>query len=313
MKTAMSAYALTPHEIRVMRTLAHGSFSIGELATRMNLSDGSASKIVSGLFRKGFISRKREGLRIIVEPSSNSHARNLTDLILAYAQIPWENVLAYSSLPILSRDLGGAEFPTSISQSTRWRVEHNLGLYGLPPGKRNLTLSLKIEQFINAHVEFARRQLADKILPKGSVMVWAKGFNFIAKTKKGEVNESSCLKKTAISAFPGYGIRFITDSEYFFYDPFQRNLTLEDIIIHTILIDPSSRTNIGYATLLLLKEKSRVSLESLLQKAQGLYIEEDVKDVISLIQTHKHTGGLSIPGWEEIQELAELYEVKIEH
>ena len=313
MKTAMSECALTPQEIKAMRILAHGSSSIGELATRMNLSDGSTSKVVTDLSRKGLISKKREGLRIIVEPSTNNHAQSLSDLVLAYAQVPWENILSYSNLPILSRDLGSAEFPANISQSTESRVERNLGLYGFPPGKRNSTLSLKLEQFITAYVEFTRRQLMDKILPKGHVILWSKGFNLIVKTRSGEANETPYLKKTALSAFPVYGIRFITDSEYFFYDPFRRTLTLEDVIIHTILLDPSDRTIIGFAILLLLKEKSSVSLEHLLQKAKTLDIEAVVNDIIPLIQTHENTAGTAIPRWEEIQELAELYEVRVEN
>ena len=313
MKTVMSDYALTPQEITAMRRLAHGSSSIGELAITMDLSAGSTSKIVSGLLRKGLISKRKEGLRSIVEPSANTHAQDLSDLVLAYAPVPWENILSYSNLPVLSRDLGDIEFPTNLSQSTEWRVERNLGLYGLPPVKRNSALGLKLEQFIASYVQFSRRQLADKLLPRGHVILWSKGFSFIAKTRRGEVNDSRHLKKTSFSAFPGYGIRFVTDSEYFFYNPLQQTLTLEDIAIHTILIDPTSRTNIEYATLLLLKEESKVNLERLLQKGKMLDIEATVKDMISLVKTHKTLERISMPSWEEIQELAKLYEVKIEN
>lgn len=313
MKIAMSDYALTPQEITAMRRLAHGSFSIGELATAMDLSDGSTSRVVDGLLRKGLVSKRKEGLRSIVEPSANAHAQDLSELVLAYAAVPWENVLSYSNLPVLSKDLRDIEFPTHISQSTEWRVERNLGLYGLPPVNLNSALGLKLEQFITAYVQFARRQLAAKLLPKGHVILWSKGFSFIAKTRKGEVKESLHLKKTSFSAFPGYGIRFITDSEYFFYSPLQQNLTLEDIIIHTILIDPSSRTNVGYATLLLLKEESNVNYDALLQKGRMLNIESSVKDMISQVKNHGTLDKPSLPSWGDIQELAQLYEVKLKN
>ncbi len=307
----MSDYALSPKEITAMRRLAQGSYSIGELATAMRLSAGSTSRVISGLSRKGLASKRRKGMRSIVELSNNTHARDLSDLVLAYAAVPWESILSYSGLPTLSRDLVGVEFPTSLSQSTEWRVERNLGLYGLPPVKQSSALCLKLGQFITDYVQFSRRQLADKLLPRGHVILWSKGFSFIAKTRHGEVNESPYLKKTAFSAFPEYGIRFITDSEYFFYSPVRQTLTLEDTAIHTILIDPSSRTNIGYATLLLLKEERNVNLERLLQKGKALDVEAVVKDVILLIKTHKAPEGHSMPGWEEIRELAQLYEVKI--
>lgn len=313
MKTAMSDYALTPQEITAMRRLAHGGSSIGELATTMDLSAGSTSKVVGSLLRKGLVSKRKEGLRSIVEPSENTHAQDLSELVLAYAAVPWENVLSYSNLPVLSRNLEDIEFPISLSQSTEWRVERNLGLYGLPPVKRNSALRLKLEQFITSYVQFARRQLADKLLPKDHVILWAKGFSFIAKTRKGEVSESPSMKKTSFSAFPSYGMRFITDSEYFFHNPIQKTLTLEDIVIHTILMDPSSRTNIGYATLLLLKEESNVNLDALLQKGRLLDIEATVKDVISLVKTHRTLEERSMPSWGDIQELAQLYEVKLKN
>ena len=308
----MSDYALTPQEITAMRRLAHGSSSIGELATTMDLSAGSTSKVVSGMLRKGLVSKRKEGLRSIVEASANAHAQDLSELILAYAAVPWENVLSYSNLPVLSKDLGGIEFPTSISQSTEWRVERNLGLHGLSPVNPSSALVLKLEQFITTYVRFARRQLADRLLPNDHVILWSKGFSFIAKTRMGKVIESTYLRKTSFSAFPGYGIRFITDSEYFVYSPLQQTLTLEDTIIHTILIDPSNRANIGYATLLLLKEEGRVNIERLHQEARMLDIEGVVNEMISLIKTHKAPEGHSIPNWEEIQELAHIYEVKIE-
>ncbi len=311
MKTAMSDFALTPHEITAMRRLSQGSSSVGELATAMGISAGSTSKVVSGLLRKGLVSKRKEGLRSIVETSSSAHAQDLSELVLAYAAVPWENVLSYSNLPVLSKDLRDIEFPTSISQSTEWRVERNLGLYGLHPVNLNSALALKLEQFITAYVQFARRRLAAKLLPKGHAILWSKGFSFIAKTRRGEVNESLHLKKTSFSSFPIYGIRFITDSEYFFYSPLQQNLTIEDIIIHTILIDPSSRTNAGYATLLLLKEESNVNYDALLQKARVLDIESAMKDMISLVKTHRTLDKPSLPSWGDIQELAQLYEVKI--
>ena len=307
----MSDYALSPKEIATMRRLAQGSYSIGELATAMRLSAGSTSRVISGLLRKGLASKRRKGLRSIVELSTNTHARDLSDLVLAYAAIPWESILSYSSLPALSRDLVGVEFPGNLSQSTEWRVERNLGLYGLPPVKQSSALRLKLEQFITDYVQFSRRQLADKLLPRGHVILWSRGFSFIAKTRRGDVSESPYLRKTALSVFPDYGIRFITDSEYFFYSPVQQTLTLEDTAIHTIFMDPSSRTNIGYATLFLLKEERKVNLESLLQKGKALDVESVVKDVILLIKTHKTSERHSMPSWEEIQELAQLYEVKI--
>lgn len=89
-----------------------------------------------------------------MEPSENTYAQDLSELILAYAAVHWENVLSYSNLPVLSRILEDIEFPISLSQSTEWKVERNPGFYGLSPVKRNSGLGLKLEEFITTYVQY---------------------------------------------------------------------------------------------------------------------------------------------------------------
>jgi hypothetical protein len=88
-------------------------------------------------------------------------------------------------------------------------------------------------------------------------VIWEKGYSYFFKIGRGELKKEEKVKilgenfiKTALSSFPQYGIQFITDDSYYYYEPAVKKLDLEDIILHTLLIEESISTNRKLACLL---------------------------------------------------------------
>ena len=73
--------------------------------------------------------------------------------------------------------------------------------------------------------------------------------------KTGMHCENPARLKIALEALKNFGLLFMPSYNYYFYS--RRDMTISDIIIHTILIEPDSKTNIAYACLLYQKTKPK--------------------------------------------------------
>lgn len=301
---------LSKPEITAFKELTKRELSISELADALNRSNPSVSLVVKSLKGKGFAEIKREGTRRIARVAPTDHAQYFSNLIENEPYVPWEKVLSYSNSKVLLDLWFSSSLGKDVSNTTRWRALRNLAAHGMlaEPGK--VASNQRVRRFVEAYADYVSRAIAARILPTGSVVIWRKGDSYLFKTKQS-AKLGTGFHETAISVFPRYGIRFITDEKYYFFDSKKRSLTLEDNLIHTLLIDPTSETYTGYALLLLLKESKKIAKDRLVERSKEYGLTRLTNSLLRYVETEGKERSFPLPSWDGLGELAKLYAIEM--
>ena len=311
MKQQLEAYMLTKPEISALREVAERQLSISEVAKALNKSSPLASLVVKSLKEKGFVeTSKGEGAKKIVTLAPTNHAQYFADLIESEPYVPWEDVLSYSKTKILLEQWLSVRLGRQVSKTTEWRALRYLAAHGMLAAPVHAALNSKLRMFIQAYADYASRTTASRLLPQESTMIWRKGEKFLFKTKSKEL--SNTFGKTAITMFPKYGIKFIADEDYYFYDPNSRTVSLEDILLHSLLIDPSSPTNNRYALFLLAKETNRINQVKLKKDAGEYELATLLTQMKDYLQTKGDNATFPFPKWDEFRQLASDYDIEVD-
>lgn len=304
MKTELRPYAMTRNDVRFLRKLSNKRLTVTGAASSLGVTPGLASRIARGLEKKGFLTETRKGSSKEIRLSTNLHAQLFSDLIKRERNIAWERVLPYSGLEVLMSRMGFS-LGTNYSRTTRWRVMKELGAHG-QLGERNHTL----KEFLKAYADYMSRDFASKKLPQDAAVIWRKGLRYLFRVPVGEGAEGDFLP-TAISVFPRYGIRLVTEYDYYFYSPTEEHLAVEDYIIHTLLVHPSSPTYATFEILLLLKTVEQVDRSRLMAKAEEYGVSKATQALLDYLDTRGKKRSFPLPPYSELLEKATLYGVKI--
>jgi Mn-dependent DtxR family transcriptional regulator len=308
MKKTFTPYEFSKTELEILRDLTRSSASISELANHIGKSQPMATAAVENLQEKGFVATERSGMRKMVGFSQAKHAQLLKELFLTYSHVPWESILADSRiLPLLKLE---HVTPDSVSRATEWRAMRNLMAHGIIINKaQGRTVNPrfhKISEFIREFVSFANSKLAAQV-SESAAIVWASGAQFIIRVAAGTAISDKRFKPTATTALATYGIRLISDLEYFYFSPVKRALRPEDIVLHTILID--GVTNVTYALVLMAKVKT--DPDSLLTEAEKVGLRSQVEGMLHFLASHEPQNGTVLPRWSEFADKARDYGVRI--
>ena len=301
---------LTRPEITAFKELAKHELSISELADALNKSNPMASLVVKSLKEKGFAETTKKGVRRIARIAPTSHAQYLLNLIENEPYVPWENVLSYSNSKVLLNLWFSSSLGKEVSNITKWRALRNLAAHGMLAESGKVSSNEKVRQFVGAYADYISRTIATRILPIGSVVIWRKGDSYFFKTKQ-VLKQHPGFHQTAISVFPRYGIRFITNEKYYFFDAKVKSLNLEDYLLHTLLIDPTSETYSRYALLLLLKEARKVAKDRLRESSKEYGLRELTDALLRYVETDGRERSFPLPKWDELAKLAKLYGIKM--
>lgn len=319
MKEQTLPFAFSKNEIATARMISsHGGESIRELATIMGKTESSVSQNVKSLESKGIVKTKREGMMQSVGISDRNYALSLSEMFKAEPYVPWEELISNSNIAVLFKSTTGEEsFEYGISSATLWRAVRNLSMHGLftavpedpPVGSRRLS------QFISEYSDHVSRKYLIETLPRDAVILWRSGYRCLFKIKNISKNETEKLPigtfPTALTVSPDYGIQFLTQDSYFYYEPSLNGLTIEDVVLHTLLIDPESQTYHTYALLLAFKAKSEINESSLLTKSRNYKLEKRVKNLINYVRSQGKRREWPLPKPDELQEQANLYGIVI--
>jgi DNA-binding Lrp family transcriptional regulator len=323
MKTPMQGYALTSDELSAVRAISEQrKLSIAELASKLDATEGWASRVAKRLEEKGIVEKRRHGMSKSVEIVDRAHAQLLAEMIRAEPYIPWEKVLSYSNMAVLlANATGERDFQRGLSEVTRWRNLRNLAAHGLvPKGGNKSDLNLKLIHFAEAYADFISAKFGREVLPQKAIMIWQKGYSYFFKVGRRELKKEEEVKilgknfiKTALSSFPQYGIQFITDDLYYYYEPAVKKLDLEDIILHTLLIDRGSQTYTIYALLLFFKKIKSINFQILKEKSKRYDLLESVENIIHFVDSKGAIRPWPLPKWSELREQANIYGIDIDH
>ena len=278
-----------------------------DIAKKLNLSSGTISKITKKMIKNGLAEKNRQGMKIIVEIAKTSHAQKLELIIKIFNRLPLENILSYAKLnliAILEYPLNKKEISQMLNISRQWTYKtiKDLSRYGIILKKQdgyylNPTHQLLFE-FAKEYYSYKNHQTL-KTISEDAQIIWQHGDEFLFKTKK----ELTKNPETAVTAFSKYDLPLLGDTKYYYNT--ERNLQITDIILHTILINPQSKTYNAYACLLYEKTKPR----DIIKKARIYNLTDHIRTLISFIERQESEKKF-LPTWDEYKSLAEQYEVR---
>lgn len=295
---------IVSREIETFRLLPSSETDIRK---KLNLSSGTVSKITTKMIKNGLAKKNRQGMKVIVEISQTPHAQKLELIIKNFIRLPLENILSYSNLKliaILEYPLNKKEISQILNVSRQWTYKtiRDLSQYGIILKKQDGYYFNSIHQplfeFAKEYCSYKNHQTL-KTISEDSQIIWQHGDEFLFKTKK----ELTKPPETAVTAFSKYDLPLLGDTKYYYNT--ERKLQTNDIILHTILINPQSKTYNAYACLLYEKTKPG----DIIKKARIYNLTDHIQTLISFIEKQESKKKF-LPKWDEYNSLAEQYGVR---
>ena len=319
MKEKMLPFSFSRGEISAHRLIStHRNVSVRDLSISMRRGESSVSQIVKRLESKGIVESERKGMKKIVNTSDRNYAITFSEMIKNEPNTPWEKILSNSNIAVIMSKITGEEtFEDGLSYISKWRAMNYLSTYGFyhNPHKTRLKGNRYLVSFLEQYSDhISLKHLIEKI-PAEAIIIWRKGFNCFIKIKSTSKVAIEKLPDsavpTALTVSPDYGIQFITGDSYYYYEPKLERLSLEDVILHTLLIDPDSQTFNTYALLLSLKNRDKINFDLLLTKSKKYDLEEAAEALTDYIKSNGKLRKWPLPETKELQEVADLYDVEI--
>ena len=305
---------LTANEIKVLRELAKsGGETIGDISNSLDISHPSLSRTLKSFAKKGLVEAEKRGISKYVFLSETKHSTLLRTFLLEFSHIRFENLLAGSSIEILyylsesPLNRGEIAFRTGLSKKTiqtKLKALRELGIIFSEGGFYRLNPRFDIlKDFL---LEF-RRYLNLKIaqgFAGDAVILWQEADEFLIKTSRRKELEDFFL--TSIAAFHRYGVRlFLPEYYYYFHSKRRKKLSLEDIILHALVLDATDTKVI--MSVLLLWRKQKVDVDYLTEESDKYGLRTTARDLISYVRTKGEVRPMHFPTWEEYQVKAREY------
>jgi DNA-binding transcriptional ArsR family regulator len=319
MKEKMLPFAFSKGEVATARMISeHGALSIRDLSNLLGKLESSISQTVKSLEEKGIVKTKRHGMKKLVDISDHNYAISLREVFRAEPYVPWEEKISNSNIVALFVNITGEEsFKLGISSTSSWRANHNLsmhGMYSSAPGKQSLRNS-NLSRFIIEYSDHVSRRYLSEKLPREAFILWRSGYRCLFKTRGHAGRKHEILPNqtfpTALTVLPTYGIQLLTHDLYYYHEPNLTELALEDVILHTLLIDPESQTYSTYALLLALKNKRIIDMNLLLEKSRKYKIVDLARNLVKYIESNGRIREWPLPDPNELQEQTDLYGVRM--
>ena len=291
-------------EIQIFKLLPS---SESKLSTQLKVSPSTISKTVNKMIKNGLAKKERQGMKVNIKISQTTHAQKLETIIKNFNRLPLEKILTYSKLSIIALinyPLNKKEISQIINTSRQWTYTtiKELSRYGIILKKQkglyiNPTHNV-LNEFANEYYRYINHQQIKKISEDAQI-IWQHGNEFLFKTKK----EIDKYPTTAVTSFSKYKLPLMGDTKYYYNT--KRKLQTSDIIFHTILINPQSKTYNLYACLLIEKTKPK----DIIKKARTYNLTEHIKDITIFLQ-EKKSDKKFLPTWNEYTSIAEQYGVR---
>lgn len=306
-------FMFTKSEIKALREVSMDKATISELHNRLLMSESGASVLVKRLEEKSMVSVKRVGMKKFVEMNDSKHAILVKELLQTYSHIPWENLLSDSSLLVLFEILNNKKHGLEdyVSKRTVFRhlsrlaehgiIKENKGEYMINPRYGPLI------GFLEEYQSYMVREIIGSIV-EGAVILWQKDLECLIRTSN-RVIESDYLFKTGVSRFADFGIKLITNYDYYFYSKKRKRIRKEDIVLHALLAERDSVRNITYCLIFIKKFEEELESRYLLIEAENFSIRELVEQMLHFLRQKRRRPDEMLPSWSEFVEKAEEYGV----
>jgi hypothetical protein len=244
---------------------------------------------------------------------NSKHASLFRELLLIHDHIKWENILPNSAIEILFQALNNSEISLrNFSKTTFWRHTKNLKAHGiLESNKNHYSINPRfsiLKELLTEYQRFLINTLV-KSVSEHAVILWQKDFECLIRTSKNSDVLKKNFFKTATSRLHNFGIPILSDSDICFYSKNKQTIQVEDIILHTLLIDRNNVRYTLYGLLLLKKKQKKINKKYLLKEAQKLNLSLQINAMLQFLKTHGKRRDLTLPTWEEFITKAKEYKV----
>jgi predicted transcriptional regulator len=295
---------LSKNEIKAFSLLPK---TITQLAKELEISKVASFKITEKLVKDGLSNKNRQGKEVIVTKEKTIHAQELEEIIRNFPRLPIEELLSNSNLPLISLldyPLNSEELRQILNITRQWTYKQikKLSQYGIilkeKEGYRINPIHNKINSFARHYYIYNNNQKIREISEDAQIM-WQHGNEILFKTKKDLTNYPT----TAVTAFSKYNLPLLGDTKYYYNT--KRKLQTSDVILHTILINPQSKTYNAYACLLYEKTKPK----NIIKKARIYNLMGHIKDMILFLEKQKSDKKF-LPAWDEYKSIAKQYGIR---
>jgi len=281
--------------------------TITQLAKELEISITASYKITEKLVQDGLSNKNRQGKKVIVNKEKTTHAQELDEIIQNFSRLPIKELLSNTNLALISLldyPLNSEELRKIMGITRQWTYKQikKLSRYGIilkeKKGYKINPVHNKIHSFAKNYYIYKNTQEIKKISEDAQI-IWQHGNEILFKTKK-DLNK---YPTTAVAAFSEYNLPLLGDIKYYYIT--KRKLQTSDIIFHTILINPQSKTYNTYACLLYEKTKPK----NITKKARIYNLTEHIKDIITFLEKQKSDKKF-LPTSNEYESIAKQYGVR---
>lgn len=266
-------------ELKILRGFDEGD-TLNDVMEKLKISKGKLSVATKNLERLGFIVRERCNKKILLKRGNAKHASLFYDFLREYPSLPVEKLLTerrITMLSVIDNEVGIIAKITGVTSQTVYNAIRDFLRYGILIKKEGYTINPRhrlLKAFVFEFQSFLNRIERTKVDRK-AILIWEKGPEFLIKTNN--IIREKNYHLTALSVFKDFGLFFISSYNYYFYS--KRDITTSDIILHTILIEPSSKANIAYACLLY----QRIRPENLMKIARIYKMEDKAERIMRYV------------------------------
>jgi DNA-binding MarR family transcriptional regulator len=322
-KTKLEKYAFSKQEIKILKEVASGNYILSRIRESSSIKPSLLSYYLKKLQEKDILKIQQHASSFGKNYANSrksmlfrdtKHSLLLKELLTKYSHIKWENVLSGLGVEVLFQILTGSEsIKESVSPATFWRYSRNLMALGIVTDDgENLQINDRfslLTNFLEEYQTFIIRTIISSV-SDGAVVLWQKDFECLIRVPKTNPISQKGFTKTATSCLSDFGIQLISDFDIYFYSKRKTGICLEDIILHTLLIERENVRYVTYSLLLLKKELKQIDKDYLLKKAVWYDLSLQINAMLEFLRTRGTRTGSGLPTWNELRAKLREYEVK---
>jgi hypothetical protein len=272
------------------------------------------SRALGTLEDKGFVKTNKIGLSKIVAISETKHATLLRKLVLEFGHMPLEELLAGTSLEILSaicnltpsnrRETAQAASVSERSVALVLEKLKRVGIVQKTASKYDVSPRFQtLREFVTEYRRYLNQRIAQEFA-SDAVVLWECNAEFIIESQAHQARNGFQL--TGVSSFARFGVPLIAVRSYFFYSPSARRLKLEDIILHSLLLPERERTLLP-TLLVWRKQRKAMNIQYLERQAERYGATEAVRQIMAYFTSEGQERAAGIPPWDEFVVKAQEY------
>ena len=323
MKTKANEYTFSEEEVRIAREIVSGNHGLAQIREKLAIKPNLLSYYLKKLENKCIITIERTQEFHEKEPSNSrkavffqytKHASLFRDLLIEYSHMKWEKILSGLGIDVLFQITTEPNATGLISKTTFWRYFRYLGSTGIATCnfeshcQINSRFSL-LRQFLFEYQTFIIKRLIDSVSNK-AIVIWQKDFECLVRVPKSEHINYPGFTKTATSRTEDFGIKFFSDYDFYSYTKLIKPLRVEDIILHTLLIERGNIRYTTYSLLLLRQQLKAIDKGYLLKRAMWYELSSQINAMLEFIKTRGKRTLAGLPTWAEYESKMKEYQIK---